>query len=59
MNKQDVGKIFTTNGRNKWKLVWTARVGELCTEGEHTYHMRNLETGETLTQIDFVLKEKE
>lgn len=54
MDKKDIGKVFTTDGTNTWELVWVANV--LGVEGEHTYHMRDIDTGEELTQLVFYLK---
>ena len=59
MKKEDVGKLFTTNGEDTWKLVWHGESMELnkASPNAHAYHMRELETTEELTQLVFKPKE--
>lgn len=56
MDKRDIGKLFTTNGENRWKMVWWVTSEELAEDpppNSSAYHMRNLETNEELTQLYF------
>jgi len=53
MDKGDVGKKFTSDGENEWVVTHFC---DVVGSGEHTYIIKNTETGEELNQLVFYRK---